>query len=201
MIGLAVLAGAALYFWVWSVVVRSLKHAGTRTAAIAIAVAIPLWDLPIGYYNFVSHCRSYGGVQQIERIAPQKTLLFSSITGYRPDYLFGRGLDSIEYRGTAGTTFVRFTKTLTGRIEKIQTESAESSIRLVTRPNTELPWNLYRTEVSLETSAGKIIARAVHFSWVGGWIQRQTAPMLATSLKCHSSSADRILDIAIEGSG
>src|SRR5436305_7378115 len=109
MIGLAVLAGIAIYVGIWWFVVRFLKQRWAKSLAILLAIAIPLGDLPFGYFNFLRHCDYEGGVRQVERISPHKSVFFLSVTGVKPQYLFRLGADFVEYSSSDGGV-IRFTK-------------------------------------------------------------------------------------------
>jgi len=199
MIGLIALAVVAVYIGFWWFVFKNVKNRWAKGTIIAIALAIPFWDLPIGYLNFQRYCLDDGGIRQLEDISPQKSLYFVSGTGYRPEYLFKSGLDAAEYRKRDGTV-TRVFKTSGGTIQTVENATATSSVRLRTVFNEQLTWNLYRQEELLEDNAtGRPLARARSYTWLGGWIQRQTAPMLTPAAMCYASSSSGLIEIAING--
>jgi hypothetical protein len=200
MIGLAVLAGVAVYSCFWWLVVRSLPTTRAKAAAVFVALAIPLWDLPFGYFNFLNHCTSDGGVKQLENMPAQKALYFDSLTGIRPEALLKAGLDSVEFRKIGEVGIVRFKRTSSGAMERIEVSSAVSPVRIRSTFNEELSWNLLRHEDVLEDSAtGRPIARARDYTWLGGWIQRRTAPMLVPMDQCHIAPSGQLIPLVING--
>src|SRR5438270_54322 len=139
MIGLAVLAGVAIYIGVFWFIFRALKQKWAKGLAVFVALGIPFWDLPFGYYNFHSHCMTEGGIQQYAPISPQKSLFFPQATGVRPEQLFNLGVEVVEFRSPKRNSFLRYTRSDRG-IEKHETAESTSAVRIVTNYNFELPW-------------------------------------------------------------
>jgi hypothetical protein len=200
MIGLAVLAGVAIYISVFWFIVRALKQKWAKGLAILVALAIPFWDLPVGYLSFSNHCRGEGGLKQLAKITPNKSILFSSLTGIRPDYLFRSGVELVEY-SIGGDAVRSFKRLPNGSVQETRALSASSAVRLQSHLNTQLAWNIYKNEAHLvDVRTGQTLATATSFYWLGGWIQRLSAPMLAGTGRCYFSSLDEIVSLAITGS-
>ena len=200
MVGLAFLAFIAAYVVLWWFVVQKARNRGEKVAAILIAVLIPFWDLPIGYYNFQAHCREDGGVHYIEKIAPQKSLYFATITAVRPDALLKSGFDAVEFAKPNGAGILRFSSGAGGKIQSEEIQKPSSPLRVSAKFNEEFPWNLFRHEQVLEDrESGRPLARAREYVWLGGWIQRRTAPMLTPAGRCHVSSLNGVVDVALKG--
>lgn len=200
MIGLTVLAVIAIYIGVFAYIVVYARNRAEKIAAIVVAIAIPFWDLPIGYHNYRWHCAQDGGIQQFESIPPQKALYFASSSGIRPEFLIKAGLDSVEYQKMNGNGVVRYFRAQGGAIEQVEGKTPTSPIRIRATFNEELTWNLYRQEQVLEDAkSGRPLARAREYIWLGGWIQRMISPMLTPASTCYASSLSGVISLAVKG--
>ena len=200
MIGLAVLAGIAIYIAVWWLLVSSLKRTWAKAAAIVIALAIPFWDLPLGYSSFTGHCREEGGLHQLGRVAANEGVFFSYGTGVKAEYLFGLGAHFVEYL-RPDESVTRYSRLTNGSIEKTTVDKPSSPVRLQAKFNVELPWNIYKNEVVLwDVQSNRPLARATSFYWIGGWIQRGSMPLLVMRESCDVQSLDQMVSLAVTGS-
>lgn len=200
MIGLAVLAGVAIYIGVWWFLISALKHRWAKAAAILIALAIPFWDLPFGYASFAGHCHEEGGLRQLGRVAANDGVLFSYNTGVKAEYLIGLGAHFVEYSRVDGSV-IRFSRSASGSIEGVKVSKPSSSVRLQARFNVKLPWNVFKNEVVLsDVQTDRPLARATSFYWIGGWVQRVSMPLLVARENCSAQSLDQIVALAVTGS-
>jgi hypothetical protein len=200
MIGLIALAAIALYIAILWFIVRALNKNWTKATAIVVALAIPFWDFPIGYYKFISYCRNDGGLRAIENVPPHNTVLFTSFTGLQPEYLIGLGFKTVEFSADDGKGFVRYQVAADGKVEQSRAGVSSSEIRIHTNYSIPLSWNIYKTERTLESNSGRSLAKANNFVWTGGWIQNIASPMLTSSHRCHPGSVEQILKLALKGS-
>lgn len=200
MLGVAILVGIAVYIGIAWLVVRAVKGAWAKAAAIIVALAIPLWDLPIGYAAYSKHCRDEGGLYQLAAITPSSGIFFSYPPGLRPQYMFAKGADVVEYAMPDGS-ILRYSKSASGAPDRAKTDKPSSAARLNATFNAELPWNVFKDEIVLVDASARPLARATSFYWIGGWISRLTAPLLVPEENCHASALDDILALAIKGSG
>ena len=65
---------AAVWTVIAAVIARFIPNWPGRIAFIAIAVGLPFWELPYGYYNFQKLCREEGALRILESIAPQESI-------------------------------------------------------------------------------------------------------------------------------
>jgi hypothetical protein len=200
LIGLAVIAGVALYIGIFWLILRALKQGWAKALAVLIALAIPFWDLPIGYKSFTSLCAEQGGIRVLTKLPPQKSVLFASATGLKPAQLLIKGLQFVEYK-TPNGKITRFTKSSNGHIEESDVSSSASLVLIRTTYNDLLTWNVYRNESSLvDAWTNRTIATATSFYWLGGWLQRRMSPIFAGNGRCHADTQSEIMDIVLRGS-
>ena len=199
MIGLAVLAVVAAYVAVFGFVIAKGRNRPEKISAIAIALLIPFWDWPIGYYKYHVYCRDDGGIKRFEAFPPQKSLYFTYFAGYRPERLIKAGLETVEYRKPDGSGVIRFSQSTNGTIQSIESKSPASTARVRLVPDERLAWDIRRQEQVLEDSrTDKPLVRATRFSWSGGWISQ--AAHFSPVATCHDSSLNRVIDLALKGS-
>ena len=197
MMGLAILAGIAIYVSVCWLIVRALKTTWAKSAAVLAALAIPFWDLPIGYYNYYRHCAEEGGLRVSVQIAPMDAILVDPDTGYTPQELLRRGFKVIEV-GRPGETIYRFTVE-DGRLVKSTHSTPVSEFRIGFMGHKSLPWNLVQSETLItRVKSGEVLVRQNTFRWRGLWWQVQAAPLLGDGAICFPSRDDSALN-AIAG--
>ena len=182
MIGLAVLAGIAIYIAVWWLLVSSLKRTWGKAAAIVVALAIPFWDLPIGYSNFYVHCRDDAGTRVPKAVSSLNTILIDSSSGYTPDELLRYGFSTVEYESREG--IVRYTHTR-GAWNKTLQPKPLSAVRLRFGGNQALPWNLIRSSYVVTSIAGNdVIASQTSYHWLGVWWQAKAGGLFGGGPEC-----------------
>jgi hypothetical protein len=167
------------------------KHAPTRAlkiAAIVIGVAIPFWDLPIGYVNYRLQCYEHGGLQIFGDPPSTESILIDRGIGYRPDYLAKYGFKKIEYVTTPARV-ATYTITKQG-IEKSDQANPTSAYKISHVGNQPAGWSVIRRELTLSRlDSGKVIARHSEFFWNGMWWQTAIAPG-GTDVHCHAGQRD-----------
>ena len=65
---------AAVWVIIAAVIARFIPNWPVRIAFFVLAVGIPFWELPYGYYNFQNLCREETKLMVIERIPPQESV-------------------------------------------------------------------------------------------------------------------------------
>ena len=191
MIGLAVLAGIAIYIAVWWLLVSSLKRTWAKAAAIVIALAIPFWDFPIGYYNFEHHCSTEGGLHVVGEFPPSTSVLVDPSTGYRPEDVLRHGFKLVEY---ADSGHVVQYSGAAGKLRKIMRDRPTSLAKIMFVQNQILPWNIVRNDiVAVRVSDNRELAKYTSFRWRGMWWQVRMAPMLRTGAACFVGREDPVL--------
>ena len=195
MIGLAVLAGIAIYIAVWWLLVSSLKRTWAKAAAIVIALAIPFWDFPIGYYNFERHCSAEGGLRVVSKFPPSDSILLDQSTGYRPEDLVRYGFKTIEYR-TKNGAIERFTLE-SRKFSKTLDSAPKSTIKVLFVGHKTLAWHLIQSEmVAQRVGDGQIVARHNTFLWAGVWWQAAAAPFFGYGARCGETDAPLVSTVA-----
>jgi hypothetical protein len=161
-----VIAYVALF---WGVAAK-VKSALARVATIAVALLIPFWEFPIGYWNLHLHCRNESGNHISKEFAPSPSIVLDFTFPQRPREVMTLGFDIVEY--ASGNKITRYAKSGDGMTETIH-EAAISQIeyrREIVKP---LPWNLERYDhVVARRSDGKIVARQTDFNWRGTWWEK-----------------------------
>src|SRR5713101_5452421 len=107
MIGLTVLAVIAIYIGVFAYIVVHARNRAEKIAAIVVALAIPFWDLPFGYFNFYRHCSQEGGLHVSNDLPALNAILIDPSVGYRPEDVLRFGFKAVEYANRGET--IRYT--------------------------------------------------------------------------------------------
>jgi hypothetical protein len=198
-VGLTILAVVAVYIGiVWALVRFALKNNWARAAVVLAALAIPFWDLPIGYHNYQKHCLNEGGIRIKESFPPQTSIYFLTPTGFRPEILLKMGYETIEYKTSKSDVVQRFVRSKGDGLQRAEAAIANSALRLRSDYNTKLSWNLYRQQELLEDNrSGKLIAQATKFVWHGGWLH--TLLPSGPAAVCHAESLNEIVALIPNG--
>ena len=200
MIGLAVLAGIAIYVGVWWFLVRTLSQGWAKALAILIALAIPFWDLPVGYLRYQNYCVSEGGLRISSRIAPQESVYFDSVPSYPANELIAEGIRVVEIARPDGRGIARHERQGAGSITTLIITRPQSSLRVTYVRNQRLDWNIIREDRYVRNQAdARLLAQYSEFSWQGGWLQHSFAPILGTGLRCTAGSRDPIITLLVHG--
>ena len=198
MVGLAVLAGIAIYIAVFWFLVRALEQKWAKGLAILVALAIPFWDLPFGYYNYREHCANDGGLHLRQQFSPVTSILIDPSTGYTADQLLRRGFKIVEVN-EASQKITRYVVEGNG-IKSENTEKITSSVRIRTHRNQVLPWNVVRHDVVVSLVNGdNVLVTHSGFHWRGVWWQVVGAPMFGTGPFCHTRDTDAVLTALASG--
>jgi hypothetical protein len=182
MIGLTILAVIAVYIGVFAYVVVHARNRAEKIAAIAVALAIPFWDLPFGYFNFYRHCSQEGGVHVGVNIPPATSILVDSSSRYTPNEILRFGFKVVEYE--APGEIVRYTRESKGLTKSIHA-TPMSNIKIKFAGHKNLPWNLIRSDyVVTRLDNEQIVASQTDFQWRGMWWQVSAAPLLGYGSQC-----------------
>jgi len=173
---------AAVWGLIAAVIARFIPNWPGRIAFFAIAVALPFWELPYGYYNFRKLCVAEARLLVFEKIPPQESVCV-------------RDLDSGIYSGLIRAGFRRIEVTdrtddpkrdaSSGRVFRIPRPSIQSTYCLAFQSNNALPWRVLRNDVLIARATDdKVVARQSRFSWEGMWWQEQARPVLGRGGVC-----------------
>lgn len=199
MVSLLILGIAVGWIALWFYVFKYAPNRGVRVGAVLVALLIPFWDLPIGYFQFQRLCQTEGGVHIYERITPQEKVYFDSVPSDEPEKLLRQGFKVIELRRADGKGVLR-QQLHEGKIVSSTVSSPESLVAVSIIPNEKLAWNIYRYEhVARSISSNKILVRHTGFTWRGGWLEDSFAPFLVGRLSCSSPLSDLLTPILQQG--
>jgi hypothetical protein len=198
-VGLFVLAVAAGYIAFWFFVTRAAHTRAAKFAVVAVAFAIPFWDLPIGYVNYRTACSDQAGLVILAPIAGSDSILIEG-PGYSVEQLSNFGFKTIEYASANGTEIVTFTVTPTG-LEKARPTKRVSKLKISSVSNQLPGWHLHRRDVILSNiDNGAVVARHSEFHWYGAWWQQELMPKAGPVARCHIREDAQIWALALRGS-
>ena len=184
---------AAIWALIAAVIARFIPNWPGRIAFFAIAVGLPFWELPYGYYNFQKLCREEVNLKVFEKIAPQENVCadFPYVTLH--DELLRSGFSIVETRDKAGE-IRKFVAHSGGRVEETRQQKLVSDYCLTFSNNARLPWRVLRHDQLVERVHDKaVIARQSRFSWLGMWWQEGVSPILGGGGECSDSKNRSIL--------
>ncbi|HZQ75026.1 MAG TPA: hypothetical protein VFB08_19090 [Burkholderiales bacterium] len=200
MIGLAVLAGAAIYIGISWAIVRTVKTTWPRLILIASLVLVPFWDLPIGYLSYLHHCQAESGLHIERTIRPQREVFFDSMPSVSANELIASGLTAVEIARPNGRGIARHEATGQGKLTTQIIDRPRSQIRVSYIRNEELPWHVLREDkIVRSTSDNALLARYSAFAWRGGWLQVSLSPLLGTGPSCAGNVKDPIVTLLVNG--
>lgn len=167
-----------------AVIARFIPNWPGRIVLFTIAMAIPFWELPYGYYYFQKLCRDETRLQIYERIPSQDAVcieyfdlaFFSLLTqaGFKRIEITGRSDNAKDYVAD-------------GRVFLTNREQAKSSYCVSFKSNILLPWRIWRDDtLILRASDGHMAARQSRLLWAGMWWQQEARPLMGIGGVCSS---------------
>jgi hypothetical protein len=193
LIGLAIIAGLALYIGIFWLIVRALKHRWAKALALLVALVIPFWDWPIGYYHFREQCITEGGLHVKRSFPSVWAIAVDANLGYRGEELIKKGFQVIEIVQPNGNVR-RYS------IDEKSSSSFRPTVMVYTKRNQLMPWHLLRNDVSASiASSGEVLATHTAFHWQGMWWQAVAAPMLGVGNFCHTTDEASLITSLLKG--
>ena len=179
---------AAVWTIIAVVIARFIPNWPGRIAFVAVAVGLPFWELPYGYYNFHALCREQLGLQTFEKIAPQEVVCADYPYVTLHTELLRSGFSAVETRGKAGE-IRRYDAKPVGSISGIAQQKLTSNFCLTYTNNIRLPWRVLRHDQLIASAQdGHIVARQSRFSWAGMWWQEGVRPILGRGGECSADA-------------
>jgi hypothetical protein len=181
---------AAVWALIAAAIARFIPNWPGRIAFFALAVGIPFWELPYGYYNFQKLCHAEVNLKVIEKLPPQDSVCieYFDLGLYRQ--LVQAGFTRIEITGRSDNAKEYVAS---GRVFLTNHEQAESSYCIAFKNNISLPWRVLRADTLIERARDKRgVARQSEFYWAGMWWQEQAKPVLGRGGVCSKESNDAI---------
>ena len=173
---------AAVWALIAAAIARFIPNWPGRIAFFALAVGIPFWELPYGYYNFQKLCSEEGRLQVFEKILPQDSVCVGDLDSGVYSGLIRAGFLRIEVTGKSDD---RKRDSASGRIFLTKKQEVKSAYCLEFRANIALPWRVLRSDVLIARANDEhVIARQSQFHWAGMWWQEQARPVVGRGGVC-----------------
>jgi hypothetical protein len=181
-IGLIVIGAIAVYIAAaWLIISKTGTPIG-RVAVGLLAIAIPFWEFPIGYWNLLRQCKNEGGNHISKDFQPSPSIALDFTFHQRPRELMTLGFHIVEY--SSGDKFTRFTRNGDGMTESIH-DSSISQLTYRREIVKELPWNLDRyDDVIVRKKDGATVARQTDFRWRGMWWEDALNARVTPGTRC-----------------
>jgi hypothetical protein len=200
MIGLAILAAVCLYAGIWYLVVRALPKVWPKIVAVLIAVYVPFWDAPVGFYTFTKSCEESAGLKIFEAIQPQKSVFLDARSLGSAGWILSRGLKFIELQHS-DTRVQRINASDPERQEFINGGSVISQFGYKSKysnDSRDTRINRFQSEI-FRLKSGNVVAQYTEFSWFL-WIQGLATPILGRGWRCpEGGGEDAIVDFLVRG--
>ena len=190
---------AAVWALAAAVIARFIPHWPGRIAFFAIAVGIPFWELPYGYYNFQKLCRDEGSLKIVEPIPPQTSVCVDYPYETAALGMLKGGFENVYARDKNGDV-KRYLKSSSGAIEKVTTNRISSEYCVTYGFIRGLPWRMMRNEIVVFRDKEKrVVARHSDFVWFGMWWQEAAAPVLGRGGECRHDGVGSITGALLRG--
>jgi hypothetical protein len=164
------------------VIFARAKHWVVRTSIVLVALAIPIWDLPIGYIKFNELCSEQSGVRLEAAFLPTDSILIAGNSGYGPEKTLKIGFKTVEYLSEGKV--LRFTRS-GDELNKTVHDVPNSLLQFQFNGVKPLPWNLSKSEfVIARVRDGQVVARKVDFGWRGMWWESTLGLNVTPGLRC-----------------
>ena len=187
MVAFAILGVVALYFGLCFFVVRALPTIWARWVAVLVAIYLPFWDVPFGYYAFGSYCIAGAGLRKYSEIEPQTTIYLEGVavaTREETQQLLKEGFRVVELRpsGSGAVEVVR--RSVTGVEERTTAKAPSSLFGVRASGGQRLSWGILRDDIeAYRVRTGEVVARYSQFRW-RFWLQKLSPPLLGSAGHC-----------------
>ena len=189
---------------VWSLaaaaIARFIPNWPSRVAFFTVAVGLPFWELPYGYYNFQKLCRDQGGLRVFAEIAAQKTICVDYPFDASAKTLHRFGFASVEARSKTGE-ITQFVGTAPEAVPQNKAKGITSDYCVTFVNNNRLPWRVSRHDFLITRAKDAVIAaRHSVFDWIGMWWQQAASPILGRGGECRQDPVQPVMAALIAGS-
>ena len=191
---------AAVWALIAAVVARFIPNWPGRVAFFALAVGIPFWELPYGYYNFQTLCKEQGGLKILEPISPQTTVCVAHPYESGAPGMIKAGFEFVESKDKSGGVH-RISKAPSGALESAKQDHVTSDYCVTFANNNRLPWRIIRHDfLVIRIKDGAVAARHSVFDWFGmGW-QQSASPVLGRGGECREDPIRPVVAVLLNGS-
>jgi hypothetical protein len=190
---------AAVWALIAAVIARFIPNWPGRIAFFALAIGIPFWELPYGYFNFQRLCREEGSLRVFEPIAAQREICADYPYETAALAMLKIGFVTVEARDKNGSVR-KYSKGSSGDIEKVTIERVSSEYCVTNAFVRGLPWRTMRNEIVIVRERDRqVVARNSDFVWFGMWWQEATVPILGRGGECRHDGIGAITNALIRG--
>lgn len=194
MLSLIILVVAGAYVGLWYLLIRALPNKWAKAAVALLALYLPFWDVPYGYYNFQKLCKSEGGLHVYAKIAPQTAVFLEPSASVSPEYMFKQGFTVVEHPVLDGQV-ARVFATAPSETQYVSRAALFSNYGIRSAANDD--WRerrmVRRDLFAYSLKSGTSVAQKTDLRWFL-WIQGLVTPMLGTGWRCPSSGEKKSLE-------
>jgi hypothetical protein len=191
---------AAVWALIAAAIARFIPNWPGRIAFFVLAVGIPFWELPYGYYNLQMLCREQGGLEVFEPILPQKIVCVAHPYESGAPGMIKAGFETVEAKAKSGSVN-RISIAPSGQLESTKQEQVTSDYCVTFANNNHLPWRIIRHDfLVIRVKDGVVVARHSVFDWFGmGW-QQSASPVLGRGGECREDPIKPVVAVLLNGS-
>jgi len=202
MLSLIILVVAGIYVGLWYLLIRALPNRWAKAAVAVLAVYLPFWDVPYGYYNFQKLCADEGGLRVLGKVSPQSSVFLDSSslrTEQERDKMLGRGFRFIEMQFHDGSS-ISYSKSSGGPNQSVRVSSPVSIYGIRTEMNKRLPWGIVRHDQVLYVRASnQVVAHNSQFAW-RIWLRDKVLALPGGQIHCQDQfRTDRLEGLILAG--
>lgn len=202
MISLIILLAAGAYIGLWYLLIRALPNRWAKAFVALIAVYLPFWDVPYGYYKFRALCAEEGGLHAFGKVSPQLSVFLDSSTlrtEQERTKMLARGFRFVEMQFQDGTS-VSYSKSATGQTQQVPLSNPTSNYGIRTDLNQRLAWGVIRHDhVLYVRGSNEVLARNSQFAW-RSWIRDKLLALPGGHIYCQEQfRSDGLEQLVLSG--
>ena len=106
MLSLIILVVAGAYVGLWYLLIRALPNRWAKAIVALVALYLPFWDVPYGYYNFRALCSEEGELHVLRKVSPQTSIFLDQslpLTEKEIARMLAKGFRVVEVRRRDGS--------------------------------------------------------------------------------------------------
>ena len=187
---------AAVWVVIAAMLARLIPGWWGKGVFFAALVAVPLWELPYGYFNFQRLCTENANLKVVDKILPQDSVCIEHFDLNLYMALSNAGFARVELTDhtKVGKSYLN-----DGRLVLANRENPQSVYCLTFENNIHMPWRILRSDTSIRKARdGSIVGLLSGFYWIGMWWQERARPLLGRGGVC-SRAWDAPIRVLREG--
>ena len=190
---------AAVWALIAAAIARFIPNWPGRIAFFALAVGIPFWELPYGYYHFEKLCKEHGGLKIFEPISPQQVVCLAYPFDSAASGMLKTGFSIVEARDKSGSVN-RILRSTSGELESTKLNQVTSEYCTTYAFVRGLPWRIMRNEITISRESDqRLVARHSDFVWFGMWWQEAALPVLGRGGECRHDGPSSVAKALLAG--